>query len=474
MSQGGQEGGSRPPNCRQSSIPDAGNCDIDPSPDERAPNVPYIQTWEPPSFAEESKPLVQLFVTEPQNDQIDDGTCLDDNCGAGASQGKDQTLHIVNEVDDAYSDAEQSFLERGPIAPSWARGRPGNFDDDSDKSNRDPPAYGDADDFYDSDLDSVASRTGRVVREHHKKMRKWRSMATSRFENMLLECIVNIDSIPPNYENIFVNRNIIDQLEKVTRLSLNRPKAFSHGVLKGNRVTGAVLYGPPGTGKTLLAKGLAKESRFNMLAISTAELWQKCHGEDEKVIKALFSLGRKLNPCIIFLDEADAMLGARKAGEKRHIRSMLNQFLMEWDGLTSGLNSPFMLLATNRPFDLDPAVLRRAPVHIHLDIPTLWERQKILELLLKGETLGRDVDCSTLAQYTHRFTGSDLKNLCVSAATNCVSEQESDTARRVLWLRHFRQAMTTIKATALSSTMKNEFQKFQGTARHDDVDAEEE
>jgi len=201
-----------------------------------------------------------------------------------------------------------------------------------------------------------------------------------------------------------------------------------------------------------------------MLSISTAELWQKCHGEDEKVIKALFSLGRKLHPCIIFLDEADAMLGARKAGEKRHLRSMLNQFLMDWDGLMSGLNSPFILLATNRPMDLDPAVLRRAPVHIHLDVPSSWEREKILELLLEKENLQDGLTYAMIANLTPKYTGSDLKNMCVTAATHCVDEQAEagleDTTERTLTWEHFRRAMKTVKPTNMSSTMRNEFQKF--------------
>lgn len=153
-----------------------------------------------------------------------------------------------------------------------------------------------------------------------------------------------LESIPPKYGNIFIDERIIKKLERVTKMSLTKTKAFGHGVLAGNKITGAILWGPPGTGKSLLAKGIARESGFNMILASTAELWQKCHGEDEKVIKALFSMARKLHPTIVFIDEADAMLGTRKAGEKRHIRAMLNQFLMEWDGLTSGANSPFILL----------------------------------------------------------------------------------------------------------------------------------
>ncbi|KAJ6257337.1 hypothetical protein Dda_8226 [Drechslerella dactyloides] len=296
---------------------------------------------------------------------------------------------------------------------------------------------------------------------HKDKMKKWSRSAENKFERMLLDIIVDTDRIPPNYENMFIDKRTIRKLEDVTTLSLSRPKAFNHGVLRDNKVTGAVLYGPPGTGKTLLTRAMARQSGFNMLAASTAELWQKCHGEDEKVIKALFSMGRKMHPCIVFLDEADAMLGSRKAGEKRHIRSMINQFLMEWDGLSSGTNAPFILLATNRPFDLDPAVLRRAPVQILLDVPTMNERCGILGLLLKDEKLSGDINPQILAKLTDRFTGSDLKNLCVMAATDCVSQQIDDTADRVLTKKHFLTAMETIKPVGLGKTLVNEFKKFE-------------
>ena len=210
-----------------------------------------------------------------------------------------------------------------------------------------------------------------------------------------------------------------------------------------------------------------------MIAVSTAELWQKCHGQDEKVIKALFSMARKLYPSIVFIDEADALLGARKAGEKRHIRGMINKFLMEWDGITSGVNSPFVLLATNRPFDLDPAVLRRAPVHIHLDVPNKNERLGILGLLLKEEELAGDITIEKLALLTQKYTGSDLKNLCVTAASECVSEQQEDTADRVLQRRHFMSALNTVKATGLSKTLVNEFQNFEKNARYEEARPEE-
>ncbi|KAL7628774.1 hypothetical protein AAE478_000289 [Parahypoxylon ruwenzoriense] len=310
-----------------------------------------------------------------------------------------------------------------------------------DSSDSEEECWGE-DDTSDICLDSEPYTGEPRLWNHRQKMKEWKTLARGKFEVMLLECIVNtalvgLDNIPPNYENTFLDPKVIGKVERVTTLGLKRPKAFSHGVLKNNKVTGAILYGPPGTGKTLLARGVAKQSGFNMLSISTSEVWQKCHGDDEKMIKVIFSMARKMYPSIVFLDEADAMLGERKAGEKRHMRAMLNKFLMEWDGITSGIDSPFILLATNRPNDLDPAVLRRAP------------------------TLGLDISVSTLANLTSQYTGSDLKNLCVVAATECTAEQSIDTTERTLRRRHFMVAMQTIKATAVSKTREQDLQNFQ-------------
>ncbi|KAF4534967.1 ATPase family aaa domain-containing protein 1-a [Lasiodiplodia theobromae] len=303
-------------------------------------------------------------------------------------------------------------------------------------------------------------------------MSKWRKMAHGAWERMLLENIVDTDSICPDYRDIFVDPLTIQKLENVTSLSLRKPKAFGHGVLRSNRITGAILYGPPGTGKSLLCRCLARQSNMNMLVVSAAEMWQKCWGDDEKVIKAIFSLARKLHPCIVFIDEADAMFGVRKGGEQRHIRSMINQFLMEWDGLATDVKAPFILLATNRPFDLDPAVLRRAPVHIHMDLPTTDERLGILKVLLKGEKLGSDIDAGKLAKMTPRFSGSDLKSLCVQAALECVGEQSDDTDVRVVERRHFMSALQSIRATGMTKTTAAQYEKFEKHARNQEAGEE--
>lgn len=185
-------------------------------------------------------------------------------------------------------------------------------------------------------------------------------------------------------------------------------------------------------------------------------------GEGEKNVRAIFTLAKKLTPCIVFIDEADAILGARTSGANRTShRELINQFLREWDGMTE--LSAFIMVATNRPFDLDEASLRRLPRRLLVDLPVEKDREVILKIHLKSELLDPDVSVADLASQTPFYSGSDLKNLCVAAALACVRE-EFDTAashakdttktekyvypeKRILLTRHFNKAMEEISAS---------------------------
>ena len=185
-------------------------------------------------------------------------------------------------------------------------------------------------------------------------------------------------------------------------------------------------------------------------------------GEGEKNVKAVFSLAKKLTPCIVFIDEADAILGARSGNSNRTShRELINQFLREWDGMTE--TNAFIMVATNRPFDLDEACLRRLPRRLLVDLPVEKDREAILKIHLKDEVLDPEVSLSQLASQTPFYSGSDLKNLAVAAALACVRE-EFDTAtihdqgandgekyqyaeKRTLYQRHFNKAMEEISAS---------------------------
>ncbi|KAM0801533.1 P-loop containing nucleoside triphosphate hydrolase protein, partial [Usnea florida] len=268
--------------------------------------------------------------------------------------------------------------------------------------------------------------------------------------------------IRTTFADVQASPQTIDALKTLTSLSLVRPDAFTYGVLATDRIPGLLLYGPPGTGKTLLAKAVAKESGATVLEVSGSDVYDMYVGEGEKNIRAIFTLAKKLTPCIIFIDEADAILGARTGGGNRTShRELINQFLREWDGMTE--LSAFIMVATNRPFDLDEASLRRLPRRLLIDLPVEKDREAILKIHLKNELLDPNVSVSDLASQTPFYSGSDLKNLCVAAALACVRE-EFDTAashaqdqnktekyeypeKRTLHTRHFKTAMDEISAS---------------------------
>lgn len=210
--------------------------------------------------------------------------------------------------------------------------------------------------------------------------------------------------------------------------------------------------------------------------VSPSDVMDMYVGEGEKLVKAVFGLARRLSPCVVFLDEIDALFGARSSardsgGAMAH-RGVITEFMQEMDGLKSqsGVEERVVVIgATNRPFDLDDAVLRRLPRRLLVDLPGEKEREGILRILLRDETLATDVDVKALAGQTESFSGSDLKHLCVSAALDAVKEgvsvpwkestaeaptsdaptNDSDAAAfttysRSIHLRHFTKALTEI------------------------------
>ncbi|KAJ7470702.1 hypothetical protein FB451DRAFT_1352208 [Mycena latifolia] len=246
-------------------------------------------------------------------------------------------------------------------------------------------------------------------------------------EQRLLACIVNSASMTTSFSQVHLPAHTIDSIRTIVSLPLLHPQAFQQGILKEHGMTGCLLFGPPGTGKTLVVRALAKEAGCRMMTVSPSDVMDMYVGEGEKLVKAVFSLARKIAPCVVFLDEIDALFGARVSGRESggafaH-RGVLTEFMQEMDGLrTSKDDSVIVIGATNRPFDLDDAVLRRLPRRLLIDLPGEPEREEIVKILLRDETLGSDLDPKSIAKKTEGFSGSDLKHLCVSAALDAVKE----------------------------------------------------
>ncbi|KAK7466997.1 hypothetical protein VKT23_004060 [Stygiomarasmius scandens] len=246
-------------------------------------------------------------------------------------------------------------------------------------------------------------------------------------EQRLLPSIVDAASMTTTFSRVHLPPHTIDSVRSIVSLPLLHPEAFQHGILKEHAMTGCLLFGPPGTGKTLTIRALAKEAGCRMMVISPSDVMDMYVGEGEKLVRATFSLARKLSPCVIFLDEIDALFGARTSnrengGTMAH-RGVITEFMQEMDGLKSSRGDNVIVIgATNRPFDLDDAVLRRLPRRLLVDLPGEKERKEILKILLRDEKLDPSVDLQSLAKRTENFSGSDLKHLCVSAALDSVKE----------------------------------------------------
>ncbi|KAK6921325.1 ATPase, AAA-type, core [Dillenia turbinata] len=252
---------------------------------------------------------------------------------------------------------------------------------------------------------------------------KLQNLAKDEYESNFVSAVVPPGEIGVKFDDIGALEDVKKALNELAILPMRRPELFCHGNLL-RPCKGILLFGPPGTGKTLLAKALATEAGANFISITGSTLTSKWFGDAEKLTKALFSFASKLSPVIIFVDEVDSLLGARGgAFEHEATRRMRNEFMAAWDGLRSKESQRILILgATNRPFDLDDAVIRRLPRRIYVDLPDAENRMKILKIFLAQEKLSSDFEFDKLANATEGYSGSDLKNLCIAAAYRPVQE----------------------------------------------------
>ncbi|KAJ0113143.1 hypothetical protein Patl1_01019 [Pistacia atlantica] len=256
----------------------------------------------------------------------------------------------------------------------------------------------------------------------------------NEFEKKLLADVIPPSDIGVTFDDIGALENVKDTLKELVMLPLQRPELFCKGQLT-KPCKGILLFGPPGTGKTMLAKAVATEAGANFINISMSSITSKWFGEGEKYVKAVFSLASKIAPSVVFVDEVDSMLGRREnPGEHEAMRKMKNEFMVNWDGLrTKDKERVLVLAATNRPFDLDEAVVRRLPRRLMVNLPDAPNREKILRVILAKEELAPDVEMEAVASMADGYSGSDLKNLCVTAA-HCPIREILEKEKKVSWV----------------------------------------
>ncbi|CAN7006318.1 unnamed protein product [Brassica rapa subsp. trilocularis] len=238
---------------------------------------------------------------------------------------------------------------------------------------------------------------------------------TNQYEVISLD-VINSRKIDVEFDSIGGLESKKQSLYELVILPLKRPELFAYGKLLGPQ-KGVLLYGPPGTGKTMLAKAIAKESGAVFINVRVSNLMSKWFGDAQKLVAAVFSLAEKLQPAIVFIDEVDSFLGQRRSTGNEAMAILKTEFMALWDGVATDKNARVMVLgATNRPSELDEAILRRFAQAFEIGMPDCKERAEIFRVVLKGERVEEGIDYDLVARLCEDYTGSDIFELCKKAA----------------------------------------------------------
>eukprot|EP01035_Chromulina_nebulosa_P019834 gene19834-25782_t len=259
-----------------------------------------------------------------------------------------------------------------------------------DRSLKPPPQFG-----GDNEMKQLAASISREIYQESPNVRFSDIISLNEAKRLLCEAI----QLPLKYPNIFV------------------------GILRPWR--GILLHGPPGTGKTMLAKAVATECKTTFFNISASSLVSKWRGDSEKLVRVLFELARYHAPSTIFLDEIDSILTSRGGEGQEHeaSRRMKTELLIQMDGVKGNVNNSstksidqvFVMAASNLPWDLDIAVLRRLEKRVLVGIPTKEARETMLKKHLSDRS-SNDFDFSKISDLTNGYSGADIELLCREAA----------------------------------------------------------
>lgn len=250
------------------------------------------------------------------------------------------------------------------------------------------------------------------------------------------------------------------EIQEAVELPLKKPEIFDKMGIRP--IKGILLYGPPGTGKTLLAKAVANETEANFISISGAQVLTKYVGESEKTVRELFRKARMAAPCVLFIDEIDAIAPRRTGsseGGKFVTERVVDTLLTEMDGLRS-LKNVVVIAATNRPDMLDPALLRagRFDRMIEITPPDEAARLEIFRIAAAKMPLDKDVSLRDLSRLTEGYTGADIENLVRESGMAAIREGSKKVS-----MRHFEMSFKSIVPSIKKEDVES-VQKFKMAA----------
>lgn len=248
-----------------------------------------------------------------------------------------------------------------------------------------------------------------------------KNVKLSDYELCIAVNLVDPVSMAITWDDIGGLIDVIEQIKETVIFPFKRRELFLHSKLL-QAPKGVLLYGPPGCGKTMIAKATAKAAGCRFINLQVSSLVDKWYGESQKRSEAVFSLAMKLQPAIIFVDEIDSFLRSRSSTDHEATAMIKTQFMSLWDGIITDPNCQIMIIgATNRPQDVDAAILRRMPCQFKIGKPAKEQRKHILKIILEDEQIN-DIDFNKLGNETDGFSGSDIKEACRQAALFRVHE----------------------------------------------------
>jgi ATPase family AAA domain-containing protein 1 len=275
-----------------------------------------------------------------------------------------------------------------------------------------------------------------------------------------LNRLQGLDHVTADISRFLRQNHILKNGRNVSPLS-----PYSAILQEGRR--GMALWGPPGCGKSTLIKAIAHEAGLPTLIITPSLLQRKYYGESTNQVRTLFGLVAALGPCIIVLDELDGLFRSRNSEDHEAGREMKTEFLQWWDGVVSdpGRDSGVLIVgATNRPFDVDPAVWRRLHARFYIGAADWNGRYNICDEWIKYHhipTRGKELLLRHMADHTHGYTNSDLRHVFQTACqVGPMSRDQTDPGNLELTIEDVRKALHTVSPTRFTHQYMNQLRGF--------------